>query len=101
MRIAYNRYWRFKRIQVRPKSAPREGRKALERIAKDTGGGYFDASAGDTLAKIYGRIEDQLRNQYSLGFTSVSRRPGYRKIRVSVKRSGLTVQARDGYYSVE
>jgi VWFA-related protein len=80
---------------------PREGRKALERIAKDTGGAYFDASAGDTLAKIYGRIEDQLRNQYSLGFTPVIRRPGYRKIRVSVKRNGLTVQARDGYYSVE
>lgn len=80
---------------------PREGRKALERIAKDTGGGFFDASTGDTLAMVYGRIEDQLRNQYSLGFTPVSSRPGYRRIRVSVKRKGLTVQARDGYYSAQ
>jgi len=77
---------------------PREGRKALERIAQETGGGYFDLSAAATLEKIYARIEDQLRNQYSLGFTPVGSRPGYRKVRVSVKRKGLTVQARDGYY---
>jgi VWFA-related protein len=84
---------------------PREGRKALERIAQETGGGYFDLSGADTLEKIYGRIEDQLRNQYSLGFTPAQtpqKTPQrYRKIRVSVKRKGLTVQARDGYYSSE
>ena len=77
---------------------PREGRKALERIAQETGGGYFDLSAAATLEKIYARIEDQLRNQYSLGFTPLGSRPGYRKVRVSVKPKGLTVQARDGYY---
>jgi VWFA-related protein len=77
---------------------PREGRKALERIAKDTGGTYFDLTPSDTLEKIYSRIEDQLRNQYSLGFTPGNGHPGYRKLRVSVKRKGLTVQARDGYF---
>ena len=80
---------------------PREGRKALERIAKETGGAYFDLTAPETLEKIYGRIDDELRNQYSLGFTPVSKGSGYRKIRVSVKRKGVTVQARDGYYPVE
>ena len=77
---------------------PREGRRALERLAQETGGGYFDLSATETLDKIYARIEDQLRNQYSLGFTPLGSRTGYRKVRVSVKRKGLTVQARDGYY---
>ena len=77
---------------------PREGRKALERIARETGGSYFDLAAAETLEKIYSRIEDELRNQYSLGFTPVNPRPGYRKIRVSVKRKGVTVQARDGYF---
>ena len=80
---------------------PREGQKALERIAKETGGTYFDLTASETLQKIYGRIEDELRNQYSLGFTPVKSRSGYRKIRVSVKPKGLTVHARDGYYSAE
>ena len=80
---------------------PREGRKALERIARETGGGFFDLTAAATLENIYGRIEDELRNQYSLGFTPVKNRAGYRKIRVTAKRKGLAVQARDGYYAVE
>jgi VWFA-related protein len=80
---------------------PREGRKALERIARETGGSYFDLAAAETLEKIYSRIEDELRNQYSLGFTPVNPRPGYRKIRVSIKRKGVTVQARDGYFPAQ
>jgi VWFA-related protein len=80
---------------------PREGRKALEQIAKETGGAYFDLTASDTLGKIYARIEDELRNQYSLGFTPAGKRSGYRKIRVSVKRKGLSVQARDGYFPAQ
>jgi len=79
---------------------PREGRKALERLAKETGGSYFDLTAAETLQKIYSRIDDELRNQYSLGFTPLNPRPGYRKLRVSVKRKGVIVQARDGYFSV-
>jgi VWFA-related protein len=77
---------------------PREGQRALERIAKETGGTYFDLTRVETLQKIYSRIDDELRNQYSLGFTPVNTRPGYRKIHVSLKRKGLSVQARDGYF---
>jgi VWFA-related protein len=80
---------------------PREGRKTLERIAKETGGTYFDLTAAESLDKIYSRIEDELRHQYSLGFTPAGKRPGYRKIRVSVKRKGVTVQARDGYFPAQ
>jgi VWFA-related protein len=84
---------------------PREGRKALERIAKETGGGYFDLTPAESLQKIYSRIDDDLRNQYSLGFTPVASREKnpsvYRKIHVSVKRKGLTVRARDGYYPAQ
>ena len=80
---------------------PREGRKALERISRDTGGTYFDLTTAETLEKIYARIDDELRSQYNLGFTPVNTRAGYRKLRVSVKRKGLTVQARDGYFPVQ
>jgi VWFA-related protein len=79
---------------------PREGRKALERIAKETGGTYFDLTPAETLQKIYSRIEDELRNQYSLGFTPVHTHSGYRKLRVSVKRRDVTIHARDGYFPV-
>jgi len=80
---------------------PREGRKALERISRETGGAYFDLTPAETLDRIYDRIEDELRNQYSLGFTPGKGRSGYRKLRVSVKRKGVTVAARDGYYTAE
>lgn len=81
---------------------PREGRKALERIARETGGAFFDLIAAETIEKIYGQIEDELRNQYSLGFTPAGKSgPGYRKIHVSVRPKGLTVQARDGYYPAQ
>jgi len=77
-----------------------DGKKVLERLSKDTGGGYFEVSRKQTIERIYSQIEEELRNQYSLGYTSdKGAAPGeYRKIRVTVKQKGLVVQARDGYY---
>ena len=39
----------------------------------------------DARRKIYARIEDELRNQYSLGYTSDQTGAGYRKIKVVAK----------------
>jgi VWFA-related protein len=78
-----------------------DGKKILQQIAKDTGGGYFEVSKKKTVDQIYAQIEEELRNQYSLGYTSD--RPdtdaGYRRIILTVKQKGLVVQARDGYYA--
>lgn len=79
----------------------RAGKRALERLAKETGGGSFEAGGAETLAANFERIGEELRNQYSLGFTPAAGRPGYRKLRVSVQRRGLRVQAREGYYAGE
>ncbi len=75
-----------------------EGKQVLERISAETGGAYFEAS-GSTLDKTYARIQDELRNQYSLGYTSDQHGAGYRLIKVMVKGKNLTVQAREGYYA--
>jgi VWFA-related protein len=82
------------RISSRP-----DGKKVMERIARETGAGYFEPSRKLTLTEIYDRIEEELRNQYSLGYTPNRSGAGYRKIRVTVKRKGLVVQAREGYYA--
>jgi len=81
--------------------APRgDGKKVLERISKETGGTFFEVSKKHPLEDIYKQIDEELRSQYSLGYTSD--RPGngagYRKIHVTAKQKGLTVQTRDGYY---
>ena len=45
-------------------------KKVLERISKKTGGGFFEVSKKDPIEKIYAEIDEELRNQYSLGYTS-------------------------------
>ena len=58
------------------------------------------AALGRDRRPVYDRIQDELRNQYSLGYTPD--RPGagggYRRIRLTVRNRGLTVLTRDGYY---
>jgi len=76
-----------------------DGKKILQRIAQETGGGYFEVSKKMTLDKIYDQIQEELRSQYSIGYNPDQSSGGYHKISVSVKRKNLTVRARDGYYT--
>lgn len=78
-----------------------DGKKVLQQISRETGGSYFEVSKKKTVGDIYSQIEDELRSQYSLGYTSdrPDTESGYRKIQVTLKRKGYTVQARDGYYA--
>jgi VWFA-related protein len=77
------------------------GKKVLERLSRETGGEYFEVSKTDPIEKIYGRIEDALRTQYSIGYSPEGRRtPGkYHKIKLSAKRPDLIVETRAGYYA--
>jgi VWFA-related protein len=77
-----------------------DGKKILEQISKETGGRMFEVSKKETVEKIYAQIEEELRNQYSLGYTpDKNTGPGYHKLHVTVKNKDWAVQARDGYYS--
>jgi VWFA-related protein len=77
-----------------------DGKKIMERLAKETGGGFFEGSKKQTMEDIYRQIQEELRNQYSLGYTpDKNTGPGYRRIQLAVKQKGLIVQARDGYYA--
>jgi VWFA-related protein len=77
-----------------------DGKKILKRIAKETGGGYFEFGKKKSLEHIYSEIEEDLRNQYSLGYTSdkPDSKSGFRKIELKTASKGLVVQARNGYY---
>ena len=89
----------------RPMPGPRagipDGKKILERMSKETGGGYFEVSRKHPIDDIYRQIQDELRHQYSIGYKSDQ--PGgsgeFRKIQLAVRQKGLIVQARDGYYA--
>jgi VWFA-related protein len=73
--------------------------KGLKEIALRTGGSYFETGKKQTLSDIYTTIEEELRNQYSLGYTPLNSEPGYRRLSVGVRKKGLTAQAREGYYA--
>jgi VWFA-related protein len=82
-----------------PEARP-DGKKILEQISRETGGRMFEVSKKETVDKIYAQIEEELRNQYSLGYTpDKNTGPGYHKLHVTAKQKELVVQARDGYYS--
>ncbi len=84
-----------------PQRRHADGKKIMEQLAKDTGGGFFEGSKKEPLDEIYRRIQEELRNQYSLGYTpDRSDGPGFRKIHVATRQKNLLVQARDGYYSL-
>ncbi len=78
-----------------------DGKKILERISRETGGRMFEVSKKQTVDQIYQQIQDELRNQYNLGYTPDRAGEGseYHKIHVVTKQKDLVVQARDGYYS--
>ncbi|HYA17851.1 MAG TPA: VWA domain-containing protein [Bryobacteraceae bacterium] len=82
-----------------PQPSRPDGKKILQQISKETGGGFFEVSHKMTIDQIYDRIEDELRSQYSLGYTSDKTDSyGFRRIALTVKQKNMVVQTRDGYY---
>ena len=82
-----------------PQQERPDGKKILEQISKETGGRLFEVSKKETIEKIYSEIEEELRNQYSLGYpVDKAAGAGYHRLQVTTKQKDLIVQARDGYY---
>ncbi len=77
-----------------------DGKKVLQRISLETGGGFFEVSKKDSIDQVYDRIQDELRNQYNIGYTSDNEAggAGFRRIMLAVKQKNLIVQTREGYY---
>jgi VWFA-related protein len=77
-----------------------KGRKAMQRMARETGGDYFVVPWDHPIEKIYSQIEDELRHQYSIAYTSdqADASGKYRKIVLTSNRKNLVVRTRDGYY---
>jgi VWFA-related protein len=78
-----------------------DGKGVLKRISTQTGGHFFEVSKEQPIEEIYKQIAEELRNQYSLGYTpgKASSRNGYHKIHLATRQKNLVVQTRDGYYS--
>jgi VWFA-related protein len=78
-----------------------EGRAALLRISRETGGRCFEVSKTLSIERIYQALQEELRSQYNLGFVSdvPVRISGFRRLQLSAKPKGLVVQARARYWA--
>ena len=84
----------------RPQEHHVDGKKILTRMAEETGGRMFEVSKKQSVDQIYAEIGDELRTQYTLGYTPDKQAgAGYHTLALTTKKKDLTVQTRAGYYS--
>ena len=83
----------------------RETQESLAYLAEQTGG--FAVLNTNDLARGLGRITDDLRGYYVIGyvpedgtFAAKGKTPRFRKISIKVKRRGLRARTRKGFYGV-
>jgi len=74
----------------------------LARYAFATGGDVFYAGSRESLESLYTRVTEQARLQYTLGYASkgTDRARDYHEVDVRVRRGGLNILARQGYYNL-
>jgi len=84
-----------------PEEQRPDGKKILEQISKETGGAFFEVSKKQSFDQIYGAIQEELRHQYSLSYTSDKSDSwaGFHKILLATKQKDLNVQATQGFYA--
>jgi VWFA-related protein len=85
--------------QRRDEPPSKEGLKNLQRISKETGGRFFEASKKENVGEIYDSIAEELRAQYIMAYTpDKSTDAQYHHIQLTVKKKDMAVQTREGYY---
>jgi VWFA-related protein len=78
-----------------------DGKHVLQQLSKDTGGSFFEVTKKQPVDKIFEILEEELRTQYSIGYSSdkpvtVSE---FRTIELTAKQKNLIVQARHQYWA--
>jgi Ca-activated chloride channel homolog len=73
----------------------------LSKYAHDTGGDVYYAMKSHAMEDLYSRVTEQARHEYTLAYSpsGTDRGAEYHSIEVRVKREGLTILAREGYYA--
>jgi len=74
---------------------------ALRKLAYETGGRVLYPNSFGQLDNIYAEVDEELRNQYTLGYVSTNtvKDGSYRRISVRVKAADAAISARPGYYA--
>ena len=77
------------------------GNNVLAKYAHSTGGDiFYGGMSRENLESLYARVSEQARNQYTIAYSGAhtDRSKPYHNIEVRVRRPGLSLLSRDGYY---
>lgn len=75
----------------------------LRKMSEQTGGRVFRPERKQTLQDIFRQIEEELRTQYSVSYSSSNNKKdgGFRKLEIRLKDKNLRAQARKGYFATK
>jgi VWFA-related protein len=78
----------------------RRGASPLSRYARATGGDTYFVNNAPALSRAYAQVAEEARHQYTLAYVPAGsdRTQNYHSIEVRLRRPGLDVLSRDGYY---
>jgi VWFA-related protein len=73
----------------------------LKQMSEDTGGRLLRVDRKNRLTDIFNQIQEEMRSQYAIGFTSSNEKKdgSFRRIEIHTRDKNLKVQARKGYYA--
>ncbi len=73
----------------------------LYKYTHDTGGDVYYGLKSRAMEELYARVTEEARNQYTLAYapSGTDRGAEYHSIEVRVRREGLTILTREGYYA--
>lgn len=76
--------------------------KDLRQMADETGGRVLRVDRKNSLNDIFNQIQQEMRSQYSIGFTSTNpnKDGSFRRLELHTKDKNLKIQARKGYYAM-
>lgn len=85
---------------IDPKDQVGVGMYNLNELSSQTGGSAFHIDKHTTLDAALRAIEEQLRNQYAIGYAppDSSKKGTFHKVQVRVNKPGFKVRVRNGYF---
>ncbi len=79
------------------------GETEMKKLAEQTGGRVIDVgNKPDKLREAFNQISNELRSQYSIGYTPTNdvKDGTFRKVEIKAREKGYKIQARAGYYAI-
>ena len=79
------------------------GESALRKMSDETGGHVYKVDRKHTLDQVFKELQDEMRSQYSIGYTPTNdvKDGSYRKLDIKLSNKDMKAQARKGYYAIK